>query len=797
MHDYRELRVRFARDPAGGFTIFATGPTGEAAGRFEPPFSDLELENFVLRVSRTRQGVRRVDSPEMQHVSRFGGMMFDALFQGDVRDLYHESLSEARVQSKGLRITLALTEAPELMQLPWEYLYDAPNFLSISTWTPVVRYLDLPRARSPLEVEHPLRVLALVSSPTDAVVLDVENEKAKLEGALGRLIERNAVEITWLEAATLRELQRALRRGPYHVFHFIGHGGYDEGLDDGVLLLEDENQLGARVSGVQVGTMLADHTSLRLAVLNACEGARTSREDPFAGVACTLVQREIPAVVAMQFEITDRAAIIFAEELYTALADGYPVDAALAEARKAIYADRNDIEWGTPVLFMRVQDGRIFDLPAAGSNGGAVVDDDTGGAGGDEPSRLRAAIRRVARRRRWVAAAAGLVIVGIAAAVGAIVIGGSGSEDDWSVLRADGAGMAGPGRQEITDVASTGRQDTRAVAVGVSASSPAVWTYEDSGLRKDDAFDEKGIIRAVATRGSFAVAVGARKRGDLDAGVWTHTLGSNGGWQQRCTDEAACGDSGGERGSQEMWGITVRREGGFVAVGRERLATGDESGFRAVVWISNDGRSWERVATIGADSPGSQVMNDVVQSPLGYVAVGRDRWHAAVWTSPDGREWSPVPRSGNGLVGERLTRELEINAVARWPDRIVAVGRETAGREAAAVWISENGGRRWSRQSSPAFDNRGQVMHGVVRTQDGYVAVGRDQRGGAQVAAAWRASPDGAHWRAMESGSFLGNSPSAINAVALVGSDLVAGGEAQSSDPADKQDARVWLGPKG
>jgi formylglycine-generating enzyme required for sulfatase activity len=38
------------------------------------------------------------------------------------------------------------------------------------------------------------------------------------------------------------------------------------------------------------------------------------------------------------------------------------VDAALAEARKAIYADGNNLEWGTPVLFLRAQNGQIFDV---------------------------------------------------------------------------------------------------------------------------------------------------------------------------------------------------------------------------------------------------------------------------------------------------------------------------------------------------------------------------------------------------------------------------------------------------
>src|SRR5207237_112967 len=65
----------------------------------------------------------------------------------------------------------------------------------------------------------------------------------------------------------------------------------------------------------------------------------------------------IPAVIAMQFEITDKAAILLAKEFYDALADGYPVDGALAEARKSIFTAENDIEWGTPVLYLRSVDG--------------------------------------------------------------------------------------------------------------------------------------------------------------------------------------------------------------------------------------------------------------------------------------------------------------------------------------------------------------------------------------------------------------------------------------------------------
>jgi hypothetical protein len=67
----------------------------------------------------------------------------------------------------------------------------------------------------------------------------------------------------------------------------------------------------------------------------------------------------------MQFEITDRAAVLFASEFYAMLAEGQPIDSAISEARLAIWADSNDVEWGTPVLFMRVADGRLFNVTHA------------------------------------------------------------------------------------------------------------------------------------------------------------------------------------------------------------------------------------------------------------------------------------------------------------------------------------------------------------------------------------------------------------------------------------------------
>jgi hypothetical protein len=364
---YLDFDLQIQRTPEGYRAQVLTSPAGQAAASFALPFSDLELENFLLRVGRPRGGTRRIDSPEVRAAKTFGERLFSSVFSGDVRGCLRSSTDEAGRQGAGLRIRLRLTEVPELADLPWEYLYNPGlnRFVALSAETPFVRYLDLPERIRALNVMPPLRVLVMISSPSDYPRLDVEQEWSKLQESVVDLARNKLVILERLENATLSELQRRLRRGEYHIFHFIGHGGFDQALQDGLLILENDHQRGRPVSGQDLGTLLHDHRALRLAVLNACEGARTARTDPFAGTAQSLVQQGLPAVIAMQFEITDEAAITFAHEFYAAVADGYPVDAAVAEARKAIFAAGNGLEWGTPVLYLRAADGMIFTVQHA------------------------------------------------------------------------------------------------------------------------------------------------------------------------------------------------------------------------------------------------------------------------------------------------------------------------------------------------------------------------------------------------------------------------------------------------
>jgi hypothetical protein len=367
--EYDELSLRIQAGRGDAYRVLVQAPGGETVeGEFSNPFGEYELDNFVLSAGVPRRTARGFRSSSMERAKDFGSRLHNALLQGEVRDLYLGARRSAEERHRGLRVTLCLTDAPELMEIPWEFLYERPQFLAQSMFTPVVRSLDLETIREAWQVRLPLRILGMVSSPAGFPSLDVEEEKQKVEESLGPLIEAGVVQVNWLPSATLAELDKAISApDEEHVLHYIGHGAYDQRSQDGILVLEDPDGRPREVSGAEVSTLLQDERSMRLVVLNACEGARGSHVDPFSGVASSIVECGIPAVIGMQFEITDEAAIAFSERLYRALAHGYPVDAALAQARKAIFAGGNDIEFGTPVLFLRSGDARLFhpeDVPS-------------------------------------------------------------------------------------------------------------------------------------------------------------------------------------------------------------------------------------------------------------------------------------------------------------------------------------------------------------------------------------------------------------------------------------------------
>ncbi len=307
-----------------------------------------------------------VAAGEAVDLQDFGARLYHAAFAGGNGTCLLRSLDEARRRGAGLRIRLRFDkDLGELAELPWEYLHagEPIGFLALSPETPVVRYLEMPEGAPPLQIRPPLTVLAVLAGPVDMMPLALDAELERLRGALADLVQRGLVRLEVLPEASLEALQDRLQRGPVPVLHFVGHGFFDASMNQGGLVFEDGAKRSRFVMAEALGQLFRGNTSMRLAFLNACEGARGGRSDPFAGVAQRLVASGIPAVVAMQFPISDGAARTLSQTFYRALVNGYPVDAALSEARKAVAVQQNSTEWGTPVLFSRSDDNRLIELP--------------------------------------------------------------------------------------------------------------------------------------------------------------------------------------------------------------------------------------------------------------------------------------------------------------------------------------------------------------------------------------------------------------------------------------------------
>ncbi|MFQ5343489.1 MAG: CHAT domain-containing protein [Anaerolineae bacterium] len=348
MHNFD---VRILGNAGSGYRVEVTAsPAGETPQAAPMP-SPLEQPAIETALSDLRDF--RADPSTVREL---GSGLWQAMFQPPIAGRYAQSLGMAG--DDGLRVRLRIDPA-ELQLLPWEFLHnpETGQFLALARRTPLVRYVARPQPVPPLKVEGPLRLLVLISEPSDQPALQIDRERALIEGALSPLTEAGAVELTVETDGRPDQLQDRLRHG-FHVLHYIGHGIMIRG--QGHLILEDDERASQFVGASALEPLLGG-TSLRCVVLTACESA-AAPGDPFLGLAPALVRGGVPAVVAMQMSMPDESAVVFTREFYRSLARRWPIDACVTEGRLGIRAAVRDtrIDWGIPALFMRSDDGIIF-----------------------------------------------------------------------------------------------------------------------------------------------------------------------------------------------------------------------------------------------------------------------------------------------------------------------------------------------------------------------------------------------------------------------------------------------------
>ncbi|MFI5896610.1 CHAT domain-containing protein [Actinoplanes sp. NPDC051513] len=351
----------------GVYYLTCQSPFGETNFRLDLPEPEARrlqtVETNVLRSGAqliTRGSAGRLEAP----IRQLGTDLCDAVLHDESRELFEISLRHAEATRTPFQLMLRI-RGNTLAQLPWEFLYDRRRGDYLALNLPVVRYLDVMQPVAPVTVKLPLRILGVISHPDDRDQLQVAAEKEALSAALAPLGDSH-VRLNWLEGSGWEHLWRAARGASWHILHFIGHGGFDEARGEGYLEFVDDDGGARHVYATDLGRLLHDNGSLRLAVLNACESGRASGVDTFASPAASFIRRGFPAAVAMQYEISDPAALIFAQALYAAIASGVSLDRAVTDARTTVHMTQpGSLEWGTPVLYLRSRNADVFEVEGA------------------------------------------------------------------------------------------------------------------------------------------------------------------------------------------------------------------------------------------------------------------------------------------------------------------------------------------------------------------------------------------------------------------------------------------------
>jgi Tol biopolymer transport system component len=234
---------------------------------------------------------------------------------------------------------------------------------------PGIRNVELPQRISPLPVRLPLRLLVVIASPDEpaSAAANAREERQRLLEALAPLIGDGSLEVEWLESATLQELHRTLRQTEFHILHIIGRGVFDPRSNEPALVLEDQARRARPASAANLGVLLQDYRSVRLAVLAPLQGAVSSGDGPFSDAATTLVRNGLPAVLAIPVDASGGAARQFTAAFYAAVASGQPLSAAMADAERTTAG-------AGPVLYLGVPDGVIFSGLKHRGRGGATED---------------------------------------------------------------------------------------------------------------------------------------------------------------------------------------------------------------------------------------------------------------------------------------------------------------------------------------------------------------------------------------------------------------------------------------
>jgi hypothetical protein len=345
--------------------------------RSRPPDSDADLAPVRGAVTFDLEALR---AAEWDGSDAVGQVLAERIFADPIiLEHYRQACTAAEASGAVLRVRLFVgPTAPDLHALRWELLQDPgtgrplasrervlfSRFLSSSDWRPVR-----------LRPQEDLRALVVIANPTDLAAykmaaVDVEAERERAQNALGEI---PIVEVTGPD--TLIHLIDLLR-DEFDILYLVCHGAQIKG--EPFLWLESATGSTARTPAQDLLDLLVElRRPPRLVVLASCQSAGTDGETQvgeggvLAALGPRLAEAGIPAVVAMQGNISMATVERFMPVFFRELRRDGQIDRAVAAARAGV-RDRHDA-W-IPVLFLRLNSGRIWYVPGFAHGPGQEFD---------------------------------------------------------------------------------------------------------------------------------------------------------------------------------------------------------------------------------------------------------------------------------------------------------------------------------------------------------------------------------------------------------------------------------------
>jgi hypothetical protein len=341
--------------------------------RFSDPTSEVDRSYSSAAAVHFDSGeLRQRAMDPATYGTYLGGQL---LAEPAARSFFDQAVAVSQSQDQPLRIRLVIgPSAPELHSLRWETLRlpDADTSLLTDESLRFSRYLNSPDWRpANLRPEGELRALVVAANPSDLArfrlsPVDIAAEEAAARAGLGTI---HTEALTAPGQATLDNLTARLRDN-YDILYLVAHGLLVDG--EPWLFLENADGATDRVSGRDLAERLREATQRpRLVVLASCQSAGPD-DDPtpesagaLAALGPRLAEAGVPAVVAMQGNISVATVGVFMPALFEELRRDGVIDRAVAAARGRA---RERPDWWMPVLFMRLRSGRISYRPGFGDD---------------------------------------------------------------------------------------------------------------------------------------------------------------------------------------------------------------------------------------------------------------------------------------------------------------------------------------------------------------------------------------------------------------------------------------------